>query len=113
MRLNLDHCSKARQRICDARRYPSEVDLPQWQIGEMRDTVVAIGFILIWEIGVVREEFTFEITRVARVDVDLRRHRALISCETKDGRSIRLDAGLKTLEKIHEQIENRMENLWS
>lgn len=60
-----------------------------------------------------RQDFSFEITRVVRVDVDLRRHRALISCETKDGKSIHLDADLNSIEKIHEKIESRLENLWT
>jgi len=56
-------------------------------------------------------DFVFEITRKVRVDADLQRHRAIISCETKDGKSIRLDADVETLEKIHEKIQNRLEHL--
>jgi hypothetical protein len=92
--------------------YRSEFDLPQWHVLELRDTVV-LRVVPTREIGMSGEEFTFEIARVARVDVDLRRHRALISCETTDGKSIHLDADLESLEKIHEKIENRMETLWS
>ena len=58
-------------------------------------------------------DFVFEITRKVRVDADLHRHRAIILCETKDGKSIRLDADVETLEKIHEEIQNRLEHLWS
>ena len=55
-------------------------------------------------------DFVFEITRKVRVDADLHRHRAIILCETKDGKSIHLDADLKTLEKLHEEIQKRIES---
>ena len=58
-------------------------------------------------------DFTFEIARKVSVDADFDRHRAVISCETRDGKSIRLDADFKTLEKIHQEIQKELENLWS
>ena len=57
-----------------------------------------------------RADYTFEIAGKVRVDADFHRHRAVISCETKDGKSIHLDADLKTLEKLHEEIQKRIES---
>jgi hypothetical protein len=56
-------------------------------------------------------DFVFEISRKVRVDTDFDIHRAIISCETKDGKSIRLDADFETLEEIHEEIQKRLEHL--
>jgi len=56
-------------------------------------------------------DFTFEITPKVSVDADFHKRRAVISCETKDGKSIHLDADFKTLEKIHKEIQKRLENL--
>lgn len=59
------------------------------------------------------QDLTFEIARIARIDVDLHGHRAVISCETKQGRSIHLRADIKILEQIHEQVQSRWESLWT
>ena len=58
-------------------------------------------------------DLKFEITRKAHVEVDFQRHRAVISCQTKDGKSIHLDADFETLGKIHDEIQKRLETLWS
>jgi len=58
-------------------------------------------------------DFTSKIARKVSFDADFHRHRAVISCETEDGKSIHLDADFKTLEKIHQEIQKRLENLWS
>jgi hypothetical protein len=55
-------------------------------------------------------DFVFEIGQKVSVDADFHRHRAVISCETKDGKSIDLDADFTTLEKIHEEIQKRLES---
>ena len=49
-------------------------------------------------------DFEFVITSKVGVHADFNRKRAVISCETEDGKSIRLDADFQTLEKLHEQI---------
>jgi len=58
-------------------------------------------------------DFTFKIAGKVSVDADFHSHRAVILCETKDGKSIHLDADLKTLGKIHQEIQKQLENLWS
>ena len=58
-----------------------------------------------------RPDFNFEITRKVSIHVDFAQSRAVISCKTKDGKSIHLNADFKTLEKIHEQIRNKLEPL--
>jgi len=55
------------------------------------------------------QALTFEITDKVGIRSKLARHRAVISCETKDGKSIRLEADFKTLEKIHEEIRKQLE----
>ena len=57
-------------------------------------------------------DFDFEITRKVHVDADFDRHRAVISCETKQGKSIHLDADFETLQEIHDQIQGRLAHLW-
>ena len=58
-----------------------------------------------------RPDFTFKITHKVGVHLDLQRNRAVISCETKDGKLIRLEADQQTLEKIHEEILRQLEPL--
>jgi len=53
-------------------------------------------------------DFDFEITRKVHVD----RHRAVISCETNQGKSIHLDADFETLQEIHDQIQGELAHLW-
>jgi hypothetical protein len=43
------------------------------------------------------------------VHADLGRNRVMISCETEDGKSIRLAVDLKTLEKLHQEIQKQLE----
>ena len=50
------------------------------------------------------QPLTFKITPKVGVHADYRRKRVVISCETEDGRSIRLEADYQTLEKIHDEI---------
>jgi hypothetical protein len=54
-------------------------------------------------------ELRFVVTRHVGVHADFHRKRAVISCETEDGKSIRLDADFQTLEKLHEQIRKQLE----
>jgi len=57
-------------------------------------------------------ELESEITRKVHVDADFDRHRAVISCETKEGKSIHLDVDFETLQDIHDQIQERLADLW-
>jgi len=54
-------------------------------------------------------DFKFVITREVGVHADLDRKRAVISRETKDRKSIRLEADFRTLEKLHEEIPKQLE----
>ncbi len=53
-----------------------------------------------------RPDFTFEITRKVGVHADFHRKRAVISCETKDGKSIHLEADFETLERFMRKFES-------
>jgi len=56
-------------------------------------------------------DFTFKIT--SKISVQFVPHKGhpgiVISCETKDGKSIHLEADHQTLEKIHEEIRKLIE----
>ena len=54
-------------------------------------------------------DFTFKITHKVEVHVDFQRMLAVISCQTSDGKSIRLETDYPTLEKIHEEIRKQLE----
>jgi hypothetical protein len=57
----------------------------------------------------VHPHFTFVITHKVAVHPDFHRKRAIISCETEDGKSVRIDADFKTLEKLHDEIRKQLE----
>ena len=52
---------------------------------------------------------TFEITAKVDICADFARKRAVISCETNDGKPLHLKADFQTLEKIHDEIRNQLE----
>jgi hypothetical protein len=54
-------------------------------------------------------DLDFVITDQVKVHVDLGRRRAVILCETDDGKSIKLEVGYNTINKIHDEIRNQME----
>ena len=56
-----------------------------------------------------RPDFTFKITHKVEVRVDLHRKLGVVSCETKDGKSIQIEADYQTLEKIHDEIRKQLE----
>jgi len=58
---------------------------------------------------VAHPDFNFVIADKVRVHVDLARKRAVISCETDDGKSLKLEVGYQTINKIHDEIRNQME----
>lgn len=49
-------------------------------------------------------DFNFKISDKVRVHVDLERKRAVISCETDDGKSLKLEADYQTINRIHDEI---------
>jgi len=53
-------------------------------------------------------DLRFVITQKVSVHADFHRKRAQISCETEDGKSIRLDVDFPTLEKLHAQIQREL-----
>ena len=52
-------------------------------------------------------DFNFKISDKVRVDVDLARKRAVISCETDDGKSLELEADYQTINRIHDEIRKQ------
>jgi hypothetical protein len=56
-----------------------------------------------------RPDYRFVITSKVGVDADFHRKRTVISCETEDGKSIRLDVDFQTLESFTEQIRKQLE----
>jgi len=56
-----------------------------------------------------RLKSTLEITPNVDVRPDFHRKRAVISCKTKDGKSIHLEADFQTLFKIHDEIRKQLE----
>ena len=55
----------------------------------------------------------FEITDDVGVDVDLDRERVVISCKTKDGKSLHLEADYQTIDKLHHELESQRWGSWS
>ena len=49
------------------------------------------------------------VTGKVGVHADFHRNRAVISCETEDGKSISLDVDFQTLEKLHKEIREQLE----
>jgi len=49
-------------------------------------------------------DFTFKITDKVQIRLDTKRN-AVILFETKDGKSVRLEADYQTIDKIHDQIQ--------
>ena len=58
-----------------------------------------------------RPDFIFEITKKVGVHADYDQKRVVISCKTKDGKSVHLEADYQTLEKIHEEIRKQLDRL--
>jgi len=55
-------------------------------------------------------DFVFKITRKVGVHADYDQKRVVISCETKDGKTIHLEADYQTLEKMHDEIRKQLES---
>ena len=52
-------------------------------------------------------DFRFIINDQVGVNLDLARKRAVISCETDDGKLLRLEVGYQTINKIHDEIRKK------
>ena len=61
------------------------------------------------EILMPAHDLRFKITDKVQVHVELDRKRAVISCETQDGKSLNLEASYQTLEKIHQEIQKQLD----
>jgi len=53
-------------------------------------------------------DFTFKIINKTQVHVDLKRGRVVISCITKDGKSLHLEMDYQALEQIHQEIQRQL-----
>ena len=51
--------------------------------------------------------FNFTISDKVQVHVDIARKRAVISCETDDGKSLKLEADYQTINRIHDEIRKQ------
>jgi len=54
-------------------------------------------------------DFNFKITDNVRLHVDFARNKAVILCETQDGKLVQLEASHRTMNKIHDEIRKQME----
>ena len=52
-------------------------------------------------------DFSFKITDHVRVHVDLARNRAVLACETDDGKLLHLEVAYQTINKIHDEIRKQ------
>ena len=52
-------------------------------------------------------DFIFKISDKVKVHVDIARKRAVISCETDDGKSLKLEADYQTINRIHDEIRKQ------
>jgi hypothetical protein len=62
-------------------------------------------------LAMARPDLNFKIRDEVKVDIDFERKQGVISLMTNDGRSLQLEAGYQTLNKIHEEIRAKMETL--
>jgi hypothetical protein len=58
-------------------------------------------------------DLRFKITDDVGVSVNPGRERVVISCKTKDGKSLHLEANYQTIDKLHSEIENQRWGSWS
>jgi hypothetical protein len=53
----------------------------------------------------------FYITSMIKMRINFAGRRALISCKTKDGKTVDLEADLETLEKINTEVRKQLDML--
>ena len=53
-------------------------------------------------------DFTFKFTNKTQVHADLHRGHVVISCITKDGKSLHLEMDYQALEQIHQEIQKQL-----
>ena len=56
-----------------------------------------------------RRDLRFKITDKVQANLELSRRRAVISCETENGKSLALEADYETLDKIHQEIQKQLD----
>jgi len=54
-------------------------------------------------------DFSFKISDKVKVHIDPGGKRAVISCTTKDGKSLHLETNYETLDKIHQEIRKQLD----
>jgi hypothetical protein len=55
-----------------------------------------------------QQQLRFDIKDKVEVDVDFARQKAVISCETEDGKRVHFQINYETLEKIHQVIRDKL-----
>jgi len=55
-----------------------------------------------------RPDFSFTITDNIRIRVEYDRKRVVISCITKDGKSLQLETDYQALEQLHREIQKQL-----
>jgi len=53
-------------------------------------------------------DFRFEISHKIRINADLDRRRVIISCVTKDGKSLQLETTYDAIDQIHQEIQKQL-----
>ena len=51
----------------------------------------------------------FHLDRKFKVHIDVHNNRAVISCKTKDGNTLEVEADLQTLDKINSEVRKHLE----
>ena len=51
----------------------------------------------------------FQITHKVRTRIDFENNRAVISCNTKDGKTLDLETDLQTLDKINAEVRRQLD----
>jgi len=56
-----------------------------------------------------KSDLRFEITHKIRIHADLPRKQVVISCVTKDGKSLHLETSYKAIDQIHQEIQKQLD----
>lgn len=54
-------------------------------------------------------DLSFKISEKVQVQIDLAHKKAVIVCETADGKTLHLEAAYRTIFKIHDEIRRQLE----
>lgn len=61
------------------------------------------------DFAMAHSDLSFKISEKVQVHIDLARKKAVILCETADGKSLHLEAAYPTINKIHDEIRRQLE----